>query len=206
MKRIIFLGLVGGVLAASSGCGLCQAIFCYHPCVGCGDCCADGCGDGCDGNCGPACGRPCLARPCACGPRCARPCDGCDACCEPPCGRPCCAPAPAAAVPVASPVAIPAATVAAMGAASVAGTGDLSVACSPCSRPVRGADVAVAGAIGVISTVIRPIVGTPAIAMATIWAAGAAIRAAGALKAAVDAIIAAVAALSIRPPGRPARK
>jgi hypothetical protein len=86
VKRIIFFGLVGGVLAATSGCGLCQAIFCYRPCVSCG-----GCGDCCDdeGGCGA---RPCLARPCACAPRCGPACGGCDTCCDAPCGRPCCAP------------------------------------------------------------------------------------------------------------------
>ena len=32
MKRFILLGLLGGLLATNTGCGLLQAVFCCHPC------------------------------------------------------------------------------------------------------------------------------------------------------------------------------
>jgi hypothetical protein len=92
VKRIILFGLLGGMLVASSGCCLCQAVLSYRPCCGCGDCVAGGCGDGCDEGCGPACGPRCPARPLACAPRCARTCGDCDAGCETECGPACRAP------------------------------------------------------------------------------------------------------------------
>ncbi len=92
MKRLILFGLLGGMLAASSGCGLCQSIFYYRPCAGCRDCAGGGCGDCCDEGCGPACGARCPVRPFACAPRCARTCGDCDAGCETDCGPACRAP------------------------------------------------------------------------------------------------------------------
>ena len=91
MKRFILTCLLGGVLSASSGCGLCQSIFCYRPCVGYGDC-AGGCGACGEEGCGPACGPRCPVRPFACAPRCARTCGDCDTCAEADCGRACRAP------------------------------------------------------------------------------------------------------------------
>ena len=94
MKRLIFLSLLSGVLASSTGCGLMQAIFCYRPCAMRGDCGGGPCIDGCDDGCGEAgCGavrRPVRAP--AYGPRVAHgtvaACDtGCDADCGVPCGR-----------------------------------------------------------------------------------------------------------------------
>ncbi len=79
MKRLLLFGLLAGLLATNTGCGLCHAIFCYRPCRGFG-----GCGD-CDEGCGPACG---VARS-NCGV-CAPQCDeGCDTGCARPCGEPC---------------------------------------------------------------------------------------------------------------------
>ena len=97
MKRIILLGLVGGLLAVNSGCGLFQAIFCYRPCMSRGDCGPGGCGECCDNTCAPACAPACgparcPARPLACASRCTQSCSDCDTCCETPCGRPCRAP------------------------------------------------------------------------------------------------------------------
>ncbi|MBN1393997.1 MAG: hypothetical protein JW959_03115 [Pirellulales bacterium] len=62
MKRILLFGLLGGLLATGSGCGLMQAIFYYRPCVTRGDCTTgygydgstgEGCVDGCDSCRGP---------------------------------------------------------------------------------------------------------------------------------------------------------
>ncbi len=189
MKRIILFSLLGGMLAASSGCGLCQAVFCYRPCIGCGDCAACGCGDGCGEDCGPACGPTrCAARPCAVrlavrGPvaiatRAAK---------RNVAGR-----AARLAAGAAAPAVIRVGTRAAMGAASVAGIGDRSVAYSPCSRRFAGGGGDVASDIAVISTATRPIVGTRATATATT-------RAADAIRAGVDATIVA-AVMSTRAP------
>jgi hypothetical protein len=57
VKRLILFGLLGGLLAANTGCGLLQAVFCYRPCLSRGDCGPDLCGDPCDDGCGPTC-RP----------------------------------------------------------------------------------------------------------------------------------------------------
>lgn len=190
MKRLILFGLLGGMLAASSGCGLCQSIFYYRPCAGCRDCAGGGCGDCCDEGCGPACG--CDARfgrspvhlavrgPVAIATRAAK-----RTVAQPVAHR-----AADAAIPVAIPAVIRVATRAATGVANVAGIGDLSVASSPCSRPVAGVDRDAASDIGVISTATRQIAGTPAIATATT-------RAADAIRAAASAAIAA-AAMSTR--------
>jgi hypothetical protein len=115
VKRVLLFGLLAGMLTAGTGCGLYQAVFCYHPCGGCGPgCCGDSCNDCCGSACEPAC-RP--VRP-ACAPHravvadcddgcdcgCAKPCHkvGCrscsscgDSCCDPcadPCGDGCCRP------------------------------------------------------------------------------------------------------------------
>jgi len=56
VKRILLFGLLAGMLTASTGCGLYQAVFCYHPCGGQGGCGPGYCGDECDDGCGPACG------------------------------------------------------------------------------------------------------------------------------------------------------
>jgi hypothetical protein len=105
VKRILFLGLLAGVLTASSGCGLFQSLFCYRPCgattygdaCSCGGGCEDGscgscrparvaarravvadCDDDCDGGCGGSCGR--VSRVAGC-----RSCDPC----SDPCGSGC---------------------------------------------------------------------------------------------------------------------
>jgi hypothetical protein len=104
VKRFILFGLLGGLLATNTGCGLFQAVFCYRPCVARGDC-MGGCGDICDDGCGPRCGPARPAYPprvgrgyadcdtgCGCGTPCRRaPCRGCGACdsgCD-PCADPC---------------------------------------------------------------------------------------------------------------------
>lgn len=88
MKRIMFLGLMCGLLAFSAGCrlfcgpcggGLCPAAACDRgPC-------ADGCGSMGESDCGPGCWprsrRPCLPPS---GPKCGPACG--------PCGDPCCDP------------------------------------------------------------------------------------------------------------------
>ncbi len=89
MKRLILLGLLGGLLTTGTGCGLFQAVFCYRPCVSNGDCgpgmaCGD-CDDGC-GTCGPM-RRP-ICGP-ACAPRRAQVCAECGESCDGNCGRPC---------------------------------------------------------------------------------------------------------------------
>jgi hypothetical protein len=92
VKRLVLLGLLGGLLTTNAGCGLFQAIFCYRPCVGGGDCTV-GTGDGCDDGCGPTCGqayRP--VRTAACAPRCGRVGGDCSSCgdpCADPCGDGC---------------------------------------------------------------------------------------------------------------------
>lgn len=79
MKRLILFGLLGGLLATNTGCGLLQAVFCYRPCLSRGDC-----GPlGYDG-CGPAYGP--MQRP---GYRTARVYAEGDGCCDTSCGRPC---------------------------------------------------------------------------------------------------------------------
>jgi hypothetical protein len=88
VKRLILCGLLGGLLATNTGCGLFQAICCYHPCGSSGDCGAsfgyDGCDEGCGPRCGPAC-RP-MGAP-VCGSRCGGGCGGdCDIGCGSPCG------------------------------------------------------------------------------------------------------------------------
>ena len=96
MKRIVLFGLLSGVLAVGTGCGLLQSVFCYRPCLTRGDCnggpCTDGCEDGCGG---PSCGPVRRVAPARCAPRVARAacvadCDmGCDTGCGRPYGRPC---------------------------------------------------------------------------------------------------------------------
>ena len=56
MKRILLFAFLAGMLTAGSGCGLCQSVFCYHPCGGCG---CGGCGNECDDCCAPACRPAC---------------------------------------------------------------------------------------------------------------------------------------------------
>jgi hypothetical protein len=107
VKRILFLGLLGALMTASTGCGLFQAIFCYDSC-GPRNCGSSMCGEPCDEGCGAGCGvvhRPvrtagcCSARKAVvaecddeCGGECGRPCrnayrGGCDTC--DPCADPC---------------------------------------------------------------------------------------------------------------------
>ena len=86
MKRFILLGLLGGLLATNTGCGLLQAVFCCHPCGPCGDCGAACGGDCCDEGCGPRCGP---ATRWGCPPRCARGCADCDTGCGGGCGPVC---------------------------------------------------------------------------------------------------------------------
>ncbi|MCE5269481.1 MAG: hypothetical protein LLG00_16515 [Planctomycetaceae bacterium] len=109
MKRIMLLGLLAGVLATTTGCGLFQAVFCCRPCNMRGDCgsgVCDGCDDGggptCGPRCGPvrrvagaraarvygddcctSCGRACRSRCRTCGM-----CGDCDTCGD-PCGDTC---------------------------------------------------------------------------------------------------------------------
>ena len=85
MKRIILFGLLAGMLSASTGCGLYQAVFCGRSCGGRCGCSSGYCGDECGDNCGPTCGRP--VRP-ACTPRRAVVAD-CDEGCDGDCARPC---------------------------------------------------------------------------------------------------------------------
>lgn len=91
MKRILLFSLFAGVMAASTGCGLFQSIFCYRPYVsnvGCETACGEGCDDGCEPACGPmrrpvrAAGyvSPRRAVLADCG-------DECDAPCATPCRR-----------------------------------------------------------------------------------------------------------------------
>lgn len=100
VKRFIFLCLVGGLLTASSGCGLLQAVFNYRPCVTRGGGACGGCGE-CDDCMGPTCGPVRRAHRCDCddctvGHRCQRvrgcvtcgDCDSCDPCAD-PCGSGC---------------------------------------------------------------------------------------------------------------------
>jgi hypothetical protein len=106
VKRLILFGLLGGLLATNTGCGLLQAVFCYRPCVARGNCMPDGigdCGDACGpmnrpvhgmkracitDDCGPTCGRPCRATRCQ---SCIDSCDSCNSCdpCADPCGSGC---------------------------------------------------------------------------------------------------------------------
>lgn len=104
VKRLILFGLLGGLLATNTGCGLFQAIFCYRPCSlrnGCGPAYAcDDCDDGCGPTCGPVVRRPVRAMRNSCGcATCGRAyrtaacsscgsCDSCDSCGD-PCGDPC---------------------------------------------------------------------------------------------------------------------
>jgi hypothetical protein len=80
VKRFILVALLGGLLATNSGCCLCQAIFCWHPCGMPRNNCAVGCGGDCDDGCGPTCGPPCRAVRPGCGLACARRCGDCDTC------------------------------------------------------------------------------------------------------------------------------
>ena len=83
VKRLMLVGLLGGLLASNTGCGLFRAAFCYRPCVSRGDCgpCTDdgACGDGC-GSCGV------VARHRGCGG--CGTCGECDPCAD-PCGSGC---------------------------------------------------------------------------------------------------------------------
>ncbi len=82
VKRLILCGLLGGLLATNTGCGLFRAVFCYRRCVsrdcgpgmvdgacdegGCGSCGRWGCAGGCDVGCDPCsdpCGSGCYGRP-----------------------------------------------------------------------------------------------------------------------------------------------
>ena len=64
MKRIMLFGLLAGVLAATSGCGLFQSIFCYRPCTMRGDCGGGAAAIVAMTACGPRCGaRGRLRRP-----------------------------------------------------------------------------------------------------------------------------------------------
>ena len=90
VKRLILCGLLGGLLATTTGCGLFQAIFCYRPCVMRGDCDAAFAGASCEEDCDPTCGpmqRP--VRGLAYAPRRARAYADCDVGCDVECGRPC---------------------------------------------------------------------------------------------------------------------
>jgi hypothetical protein len=92
VKRILLFGLLLGMMTASTGCGLFQAIFCYQPCPSCNGCGPCACGDSCDDGCGPACGparRP-IRGPTFSAPRRAVVADCDDGCgCDVGCGRPC---------------------------------------------------------------------------------------------------------------------
>jgi hypothetical protein len=90
VKRLILFGLLGGLLATNTGCGLLQAVFCYRPCATRGDCDVGFAGEGCDEGCGPTCGSMGRAvRGPACAPRRARGVADCDTGCDVACGRPC---------------------------------------------------------------------------------------------------------------------
>ncbi len=100
MKRLLLSGLLGGLLATNTGCGLLQAVFCYRPCMARGGCASCN-SDDCDGGCGPVYQRPMrgpLVRHARayneCEPACGRPsrgvgcqtCETCDPCAD-PCGQ-----------------------------------------------------------------------------------------------------------------------
>lgn len=104
MKRILFLALFAGTLAANSGCGLYQTVFYGSPCGGYAGSvneCDEGCGPvGCStsrparravvADCGDGCGGGCERRCSKVGCRTCAPCDegGCDPCAD-PCGNGC---------------------------------------------------------------------------------------------------------------------
>lgn len=81
MKRVLLFAFLAGILAANTGCGLFQAVFCGQPCGGCGTC--GRCVDACDDGCGPVDATPC--RPV----RAHRVVADCDEGCETPCAKPC---------------------------------------------------------------------------------------------------------------------
>jgi hypothetical protein len=90
VKRLILSGLLGGLLATNTGCGLLQAVFCYRPCATRGDCAAGFANEGCDEGCGPTFGsvqRPVRAP--AYGLRRARAYAEDDVGCDSGSGRPC---------------------------------------------------------------------------------------------------------------------
>ena len=90
VKRLILFGLLAGLLTANSGCGLLQAVFCYRPCLGGGQCGPAVVDDGCGESCGPTCGpvhRP--VRAVASAPRRAVAYGDCDTGCDVAGGRPC---------------------------------------------------------------------------------------------------------------------
>jgi hypothetical protein len=90
VKRILLFGLLAGLMTASTGCGLFQAIFCYQPCNSRTGCSACSCGDTCDDGC-TTCGRRAVRSPACVASRRAVVADsdeGCD--CDKPCGRASC--------------------------------------------------------------------------------------------------------------------
>ena len=100
MKRIIFLGLMWGLLAGGSGCyGLRQFASCsLGPAAQCD---RSHCGPECMGDCGGDCGTVCeTAYALACEPACEAVCDPCEPACEPAyrCGPRCSACGPLALV------------------------------------------------------------------------------------------------------------
>jgi hypothetical protein len=118
VKRLMLVGLLGGMLASSTGCCLLQEACGNRPCGGRGGCdqgicnsCDDGCCPTCgamhrpirapayavrraaawddgDDGCEAGCGRPCRR---ACGRSCGPTCDSCGGCdpCADPCGGGC---------------------------------------------------------------------------------------------------------------------
>jgi hypothetical protein len=101
VKRLILFGLLGGLLATNTGCGLLQAVFCYRPSVSYGGCGPAIAGENCDEGCGPTCGpvrRPIRASRCAravadcdtgCNAACGAECNSCGDPCADPCGQGC---------------------------------------------------------------------------------------------------------------------
>ena len=74
MKRLMIIGLLGGLLASNTGCGLFRTAFCCRPCTSRGGpVVADGV---CDDGCGSSCGTVAPRRGCG---------GGCDPCAD-PCG------------------------------------------------------------------------------------------------------------------------
>ena len=88
MKRIMLFGLLAGVLAATTGCGLFQAVFCYRPCAMRGDCGPGCCGDGATRVAGRRAGRGAGRPRAGVRPRRARVYADCGDDCCPECGRP----------------------------------------------------------------------------------------------------------------------
>ena len=64
MKRLMLVGLLGGMLASSTGCCLLQDACCCRPCGGRGGCDQGLCSDACDDGCCPTCGAMRASDPC----------------------------------------------------------------------------------------------------------------------------------------------